>query len=142
MARVIIAAMLALGAFALAPARAQDRVAEVRATCVDAQGAPHPASQTFAEREAAADFEGELFRCLAGTRLRYDVDHAVHDCAAGEALWFGEGALSCRAAAEHPREHDRDLLRRFRAGAKLVWLAAVEAPPPPPANPYPYRRNN
>jgi hypothetical protein len=120
-----------------AGAHAQEPV-EVSAICIDVRGAPHPAAQTFMERDAPADFEGELFRCLAGTRLRYDADHAVRDCAPGEALWFGAGALSCRTASEQPREHDRDLLRRFGPGVKLVRLAQ-EAPlaPPPPRTAYP-----
>jgi hypothetical protein len=145
MMRMMIAAMLMTGVFALTPASAQDAGVEVRATCVDARGVPHPAAQTFGERETPVEFEGELFRCLPGTQLRYDVDHAVNDCAAGEALWFGAGALSCRAAAEHPREHDRELLRRFRAGVKVVRLAQ-EAPPaqaqPQTQTRYPYRRRN
>jgi hypothetical protein len=111
-----------------APACAQDRSAVVQAVCMDARGLPHPAAQTFAARDVAADYEGELFRCLPGAAMRYVVDSYSHDCAAGEALWFGEGALSCRAATEHPREHDRDLLRQFRAGVKLVPLAPA-APP-------------
>jgi hypothetical protein len=125
--RVLVAAMLVCGAMAAAPAHAQT-AAEVSAVCMDVRGVPHPAAQTFAERETPADFSGELYRCLAGTRLRYDVDHAVHDCAAGPALWFGGGALSCRAAQEQTREHDRDLLRRFRAGSKRVVLAVEAAP--------------
>jgi len=140
MKRIVVAALLMLGVMA-APAFAQDAV-EVRATCVDARGAPHPAAQTFGEREAPADFEGELFRCLPGTALHYDVDHAVRECAAGEALWFGAGALSCRAAQVHPLEHDRDLLRQFQAGVKLVQLAQAEAPPAEQRARYPYRRRN
>lgn len=139
--RLIIAALAALGAFAAAPAFAQEGAVEVRATCVDARGVPHPAAQTFGEREAPAQFEGELFRCLAGTHLRYDVDHAVHDCSAGEALWFGEGALSCRAAVEQTREYDRELLRQFRAGPKLVRLAAQAEPEQRGPPRYTYRRN-
>jgi hypothetical protein len=137
MMRVIAAAVAMGGALVAAPAHAQDAV-EVSAVCLDARGMPHPAVQTFGERVTPADFEGELFRCLAGTRLRYDVDRAVRDCTAGEALWFGDGAVSCRAARESTREQDRDLLRRFGAGSKLVRLAATPAPERrgPPRNPY------
>lgn len=143
MIRVMIAAGLALGALALTPAFAHERVVEVQAACIDAQGAPHPASQTFGEREVPAEYDGELYRCLAGTHLRYDVDHTVRACAAGEALWLGHGALTCRAAVAHPREHDRELLRQYRSGVKLVRLAAEAAlePQRPTANRYPYRRN-
>lgn len=135
MVRLILAAIMMCGVMT-APAQAQDAV-EVSATCMDARGAPHPAAQTFAEREPPAAFEGELFRCLAGTHLRYDVDRRVSDCAPGEALWLGGGALSCRAAAEHAREHDRGLLRQFGAGVKQVRLAA---PAPAQESPEPQRR--
>lgn len=125
--RLIVVAMLMCCAMAAAPAHAQT-AAEVSAVCMDARGVPHPAAQTFAGRETPADYSGELYRCLAGTRLRYDVDHAVHECAAGEALWFGGGALWCGAAQEQTREHDRELLRQFGAGSKRVVLAGEAAP--------------
>lgn len=139
MMRVMLAAVAMCGAMSATPAHAQEAV-EVRATCVDARGIPHPAAQTFAERETPAAFEGELFRCLAGTHLRYDADRIVRDCVAGEALWFGAGALSCRAAVAQPRAYDRDLLRQFRAGVKLVPLTSAATPqqrtgPPRPTYP-------
>lgn len=123
-----------LGCAAAPPAHAQEAV-EVSAMCMDARGAPHPAAQTFNEREPPAEFEGELFRCLAGTFLRYDVAHAVRACAPGEALWLGDGALSCRAAVEQSREYDRELLRQFGPGVKLVRLAAASASAPQPQRP-------
>jgi hypothetical protein len=140
MMRVIAAAVAMCGALAAAPAYAQDAV-EVSAVCLDARGMPHPAAQTFGERETPADFEGELFRCLAGTRLRYDVDRAVLNCAAGEALWLGQGALSCRAAQQQTREYDRDLLRQFGAGSKLVRVVAEGAPERRSRPQYPYGRS-
>ena len=124
--RMIVAVLAVWGAMAAAPARAQ-AAAEVSAVCMDARGHPHPAAQTFPERETPTEFSGEIFRCLAGTQLRYDVDHAVHDCAPGEALWLGGGALSCRPAQQYAREHDRELLRRFGAGSKWVRLVGAAA---------------
>jgi len=136
MLRMMLAALLVGGPMMIAPADAQSAAVEVSAVCLDARGLPHPAAQTFGARETPAEFAGELFRCLAGTRLRYDVDHAVQECAAGEALWFDAGALSCRAAAAQTRDYDRDLLRQFGAGSKLVSLAA---PPPEPRGPARYQ---
>jgi hypothetical protein len=130
---IVIAVGLSM--ISAAPAYAQDRGAVVQAVCMDARGLPHPAAQTFAARDVAADYQGELFRCLPGTAMRYVADSHSHDCAAGEALWFSAGALACRAAAEHPREHDRALLREFRAGVKLVPLAPVTPPHLRPARP-------
>jgi hypothetical protein len=66
---------LALVLFGLAclvaePAHAQERSVTVQAICMDARGMPHPASQTFAQRDVAATYAGELFRCLPGTAMR------------------------------------------------------------------------
>jgi hypothetical protein len=139
--RWVAAAVFVCGVMAAAPACAQE--AEVSAVCVDARGVPHPAAQTFGGVETPAAFEGELFRCLAGTRLRYEVDRAVQDCGVGEALWFGAGALSCRAAVAQTREYDRDLLRQYGAGAKRLQLAAAPTPERRGPSRYPYgRRTN
>jgi hypothetical protein len=124
---------LALVLFGLAflgaePAYAQERGVTVQAICMDARGMPHPASQTFAERDVAATYAGELFRCLPGTAMRYVADSLNHDCAAGDALWYENRRLSCRAEAALDAEHERDLLRQFGPGEKTVQIASGPSP--------------
>lgn len=56
-------------AFAITEASAQaetvarERDLRVQAICIDAQGNPHPASQTFGGSAVAQDYRGEIFRC-------------------------------------------------------------------------------
>jgi hypothetical protein len=128
--RTLLFALVMLVCVGAGSARAQDEGAVVQAFCMDATNNPHPAAQTFAGREVAAEFSGEIFRCLAGTSMRYTVRGAAEVCAAGEALWFEGGALSCRAQIAREREDDRALLREFGAGEKAVRLAS-EAPREP-----------
>jgi hypothetical protein len=131
--RVLLFALVMAVCVGAGSARAQDAGAVVQAFCMDATNNPHPAAQTFAGRDVATDFSGEIFRCLAGTSMRYTVSGAARECAAGEALWFEGGALSCRAQVAREREDDRALLREFRAGDKVVHLAAE--PPRAPVRP-------
>jgi hypothetical protein len=121
---------LALGMLCAVPAYAQDRAVAVQAVCMDARGLPHPAAQTFAARDVAADYNGELFRCLPGTAMRYVADSYNHDCATGEALWYEERRLSCRVEAAFDTEHVRNLLRQFGPGEKMVQIAAEPTPQP------------
>jgi hypothetical protein len=115
---------LAFGFLGVAPAHAQDRSISVQAICMDARGMPHPASQTFAERDVAPGYAGELFRCLPGTALRYAADSINHDCPAGDALWYEDRRLSCRAEEVLEAEHERALLRQFGPGEKTVQIAS------------------
>ena len=126
---------LATGLLCAAPALAQDRSVTVQAICMDARGLPHPAAQTFGERDVAAAYTGEVFRCLPGTAMRYEVESYNHDCAAGEALWYEDRRLSCRAEADLDAEQERDLLRRFGPGAKIVQIASATASAPPQDGP-------
>jgi hypothetical protein len=123
-----LAIALGLGLLCGAPAQAQVRAVSVQAVCMDARGLPHPAAQTFAQRDVAADYQGELFRCLPGTAMRYVVESYNHDCAAGEALWYEEHGLSCRTETSLSAEQERELLRSFGPGEKRVDIAAEPAP--------------
>ena len=42
----------------------------VRAVCIDDKNVPHPASQLNGERGVAASYNGEIFRCVAGTYMQ------------------------------------------------------------------------
>jgi hypothetical protein len=130
-----IALALVTAFLCAAPAYAQDRSVTVQAICMDARGMPHPAAQTFASRAVAGDYVGELFRCLPGTAMRYEANAYNHDCASGEALWYEDRRLSCRAELALDAEQERDLLRQFGPGAKTVQIASDPAPAPPSQGP-------
>lgn len=92
----------------------------VQAICIDERGNPHPASQTFGEREVAPSYRGEIYRCMAGTRMRYTVNGRSTDCAPGEALWYENGEVSCRPQIARRPCNERSLLRRYGPGDKVV----------------------
>jgi hypothetical protein len=99
----------------------------VQAICLDAEGNPHPASQTFGGRDVSEDYRGEIFRCMAGTRMRYTVDGQSADCAPGEALWHEDGQVTCRPQIARRPCNERSLLRRFGPGDKLVRVRDAES---------------
>ena len=125
----------AVSVLSAAPAYAQEQSVTVHAICMDARGTPHPAAQSFAERDVAADYIGELFRCLPGTAMRYTADASTHDCAAGEALWYEDRRISCRAEVALDAEQERELLRRFGPGEKVVQIASGAFDEPANARP-------
>jgi hypothetical protein len=98
----------------------------IQAICLDATGNPHPASQTFGGRDVAEDFRGEIYRCMAGTHMRYTVDGRSYDCAPGEALWYEDGAVECRPQIARRPCNERSLLRRYGPGDKLVRIRDSE----------------
>ena len=113
----------------------------VQAVCVDDKGTPHPASRPSAEERVNPDFEGEIFRCMAGTTMQVILGdrelsggHAGFknasgfSCAKGEALVHRRGGqLVC--AAQKPRRNcnERSLLRRNGPGIKLVHASRQNA---------------
>ena len=53
--------------------RSRTRKVVIRAYCVDDRDTPHPASQVFAGEDVADGYDGELYRCIAGTRMQWTV---------------------------------------------------------------------
>jgi hypothetical protein len=117
--------------------RTRIKVVIIRAVCIDDRDIPHPASQVSPEKEIAEGFEGELFRCLAGTRMQYtiadfsgkiDFDQGrTMNCAKGEALYkSAQGELACRPQRPARDCNERSLLRRFGAGVKIIKIVEVE----------------
>ncbi len=98
----------------------------IRAICLDTSDNPHPASQTFGERDVRGGYRGEIYRCMAGTRMRYTVGDRSYDCAQGEALWYENGRVECRTQIARRPCNERSLLRRFGAGDKLVRIRDTE----------------
>ena len=98
----------------------RERDVLISAICLDAQGNPHPASQTFGDRNVAEDYKGEIYRCVAGTHMRVTMDSRTFDCEAGEALWYEDGQATCRAQIAKRPCNERSLLRRYGPGEKVV----------------------
>jgi hypothetical protein len=74
----------------------------IQAFCLDDREVPHPASQVFPDRDVDNAYEGEIFRCIAGSRMQYtwsefngQIDfssgHTI-TCNKGEALYYSRGA--------------------------------------------------
>lgn len=103
----------------------------VQAVCIDDKATPHPASQVSPDRTVADAYQGEVFRCIAGTRLQYtvadfggqpDFSHGqTITCQKGEALFHSpQGGLQCRPQIPARDCNERSLLRRFGAGIKVM----------------------
>lgn len=116
--------------------RAVQKVVAIQAVCLDDKEIPHPASQVLPERDVAGGYEGEVFRCIAGSRMQYtlgaftsaaDFSHGqTITCLKGEALYHAAGGgVACRPQKPARDCNERSLLRRYGAGIKVLTLAAA-----------------
>ena len=110
----------------------------VRAVCVDDTGTPHPASRVDNGDRVTATYDGEVYRCVAGTAMQVTIgwrqdgqdnwtDAPTIMCRKGEALRHSPGgSLTC--ATQEPRRNcnERSLLRMYGPGAKLVFMRREE----------------
>lgn len=110
----------------------------IRAVCVDDRGSPHPASRPDPNERVDAHFDGEIFRCMAGTymqatigwredgRDRWD-DAWTIVCQRGEALRHGAGGrVYCAQETAQRNCNERSLLRLYGPGLRLVHLRREE----------------
>lgn len=117
--------------------RTRTRRVVIQAVCIDARSIPHAASQVRPDREIAESFEGELYRCMAGTWLQASI--AEYDgkidftggktlaCRKGDALYRGkDGLVTCRPQKKERDCNERSLLRRFGAGIKILTIVETE----------------
>ena len=110
----------------------------VRAVCVDDTGTPHPASRVDNGDRVAATFDGEVYRCVAGTAMQVTVgwrqdgqdnwtDAPTIMCRKGEALRHAPGgSLTCGTQEPRRNCNERSLLRMYGPGAKLVFMRREE----------------
>lgn len=111
----------------------------VRAVCVDDNGTPHPASRTERDERVHEGFEGEIFRCMAGTTLQATLgwrldggednfdDGTTIACRRGDALRYGRGGEVYCAPADAARDcNERSLLRLYGPGVRLVYVRYEE----------------
>lgn len=105
----------------------------VQANCIDDKGVPHPASQVEGVRDISNGYRGEIYRCIAGTRMQYTIAKYEGDafgfkggetlmCSKNDALWYEGGKLTCRVQTPARECNERSLLRRFGAGYKLLTI--------------------
>ncbi len=117
--------------------RTRIRIVVIQAVCIDDQETPHPASQVTPDREIDEHYEGELYRCIAGTHMQWvmaDYDGKISfdhgqtiTCVKGDALYrSGEGEIACRPQKPARDCNERSLLRRFGAGVKILKIVTVE----------------
>ncbi len=117
--------------------RTKIRIVVIQAVCIDDQEIPHPASQVAPDRNIEESYEGELYRCIAGTHMqitladydgRISFDHGqIITCAKGEALYRQRtGDIACRAQKPARDCNERSLLRRFGAGVKILKIITTE----------------
>lgn len=109
-----------------------ETVRPVRAICLDDKNVPHPASQLNGEEMVEASYNGEIFRCVAGTYMQVTLGNLEHgevnwdhgesfSCRKGEALTHrAGGGLVCVTQKPQRDCNERSLLRRYRTGIKLV----------------------
>ena len=110
----------------------------IQAVCLDDKGAPHPASQVDSGQSVPGSYKGEIFRCMAGTRMQVTLgeikageanfDHGkTMACAKGEALVHGAGGkLTCQPQTPQRNCNERSLLRRYGPGIKIIEAKAAE----------------
>jgi len=116
----------------------------VQAVCVDDKGTPHPASRPSSDQRVDSNFEGEIFRCMAGTTMQVIIgddtglaggrtatsfnNASGFSCAKGQALVHRRGGqLVCQAQIPQRNCNERSLLRRNGPGIKLVKTKAPAA---------------
>jgi hypothetical protein len=123
----------------------------IRAVCLDDRDIPHPASQVTPDREIDSGYDGELYRCIAGSRMQYVIGAyegfsetnfggETYVCGKNEALYYGGGsasglaggpegrggAMSCRPQRPARDCNERSLLRRYGAGVKILTILTTE----------------
>ncbi len=115
------------------------QVRPVQAMCVDDKNTPHPASRVDDEIQVDGQYNGEVYRCLAGSHMQVTLGKMENgaasfasgetfSCAKGESLWHARGGvLSCRPQIPERNCNERSLLRKFGPGVKLIEVAGKKA---------------
>jgi hypothetical protein len=134
--------------------RLRTRRVVIQAFCFDDLNNPHPASQVTPNRDIDDLYDGELYRCIAGSHLQVTfvdwregrIDFSGGEtlsCRRGEALYHApfrgarDGELEeghdappptvmCRPQRPARDCNERSLLRRFGAGVKVLTMVRVE----------------
>jgi hypothetical protein len=115
-----------------------EQVYVLQAVCMDDTGTPHPASRPDPNEQIDPNFNGEVFRCMAGTWMQISFGEYTNGagqfnngstmaCAKGEALVHRAGGqLSCAAQIPRRNCNERSLLRKYGPGVKVVRVSRQE----------------
>lgn len=112
--------------------RSWEKRYRIQAQCVDDRNIPHPASQVRPGRQVLESYDGELYRCIVGTKMQWtktDMDGGPGEtvnCEKGQSLWYSGKVLECRAQKPERDCNERSLLRRYGAGVKEVIVRGEE----------------
>jgi hypothetical protein len=113
----------------------------IRAVCLDDRDVPHPASQVTPDRDIDNGYDGELYRCIAGSRMQYVIGAyegssennfagETYVCGKNDALYYAPGAqggtVACRPQRPARDCNERSLLRRYGAGVKVLTMLTTE----------------
>jgi hypothetical protein len=112
----------------------------IQAFCFDDKDVPHPASQVAPERDIDEVYDGEIYRCIAGSHMQVTIAQfrdkisfeggQTLTCLKGEALYHipakDAGKLECRPQKPARDCNERSLLRRFGAGIKVLTMIYSE----------------
>ncbi len=109
----------------------------IRAVCMDDKGMPHPASRLSADEKVEASFDGEVYRCMAGTHMEITLGKMVNgkavfdkgtalSCQKGQALSYKNNNMVCVAQTKAKECNERSLLRRFGPGIKYVAITRTQ----------------
>ena len=108
----------------------------VQAMCIDDKNTPHPASRVDGAVEVSPTFNGEIYRCIAGTHMQVTLGTVENgaasfasgetfSCVKGESLWHSKGGqLVCRPQAPERNCNERSLLRKYGPGVKMIEVAS------------------
>lgn len=127
----------AAAASASSVTRTMVKIVAIQAMCIDDKQVPHPASQATPDKQIADGYEGELYRCLAGTRMQFTLAEfndkvsfeggRTTTCQKGDALYHAAGGkIECRPQRPARDCNERSLLRRYGAGIKIVKVMSTE----------------
>jgi hypothetical protein len=109
----------------------------IQSVCIDDRTIPHPASQVTPDRDIEDAYDGELYRCIAGTWLQATIAEYKGEadfsggqtltCHKGDALFHAPGGkVECRPQKPARDCNERSLLRRFGAGIKILTMTLTE----------------
>jgi hypothetical protein len=103
----------------------------IRAVCLDDRDVPHPASQVTPDRDIDDAYDGELYRCIAGSRMQYVIaDYSKARSTSRPAA--AARPMSARRTSRSITSPARRPWRRWPAAAVKAGQGSLVVPPATP----------